>query len=88
MKIMYADDSDYGQQILQIMAELAELMDEEKLYTKNEICSRLRKIKNWSYNLVGMVQETPATDDFYNPFTSVEMWHENLAELERIGRRE
>ena len=83
MKIMYADDSDYGQDILQIMGELAMLMEEDKLYTKNEICSHLNKIKNWAYNLKQRVMDTLAGDDYFNPFISVEMWHESLRELER-----
>lgn len=65
MKIIYDEESDYGQQILQIMAELASLMDEDKLYTKTEICSILIKVKNYAYNLKDKVRNTPAVDDFF-----------------------
>lgn len=86
MKIIYDDESDYGQQILQIMAELASLMDEDKLYTKTEICSTLTKVKNYAYNLKDMVRNTPATDDFYNPFNSTDHWHAHIAFLEEQAK--
>lgn len=86
MKIIYDDDSDYGQQILQIMGELAMLMDEEKLYTKTEICSILSKVRNYAYNLRDMVQRTPATEDFYNPFNTIEHWHNHIRFLEEQAK--
>ena len=86
MKIMYADESDYGQQILQIMGELALLMDEDKLYTKTEICKILTKVKNFAYNLKDKVQWTPATEDFYNPFNTIEHWHSHMKFLEEQAK--
>ena len=86
MKIIYDESSDYGQQILQIMGELATLMDEEKLYTKTEICSILSKVRNRAYNLRDVVQRTPATEDFYNPFNTVEHWHSHIKFLEEQAK--
>ena len=86
MKIIYDDDSDYGQLILQIMGELALLMDEEKLYTKTEITTTLRKVQNAAFNLRSKVMETPATEDFYNPFNSIEHWHTHMAFLEEMAK--
>ena len=86
MKIIYDENSDYGQQILQIMAELAILMDEDKLYTKTEICSILTKVKNYAYNLKDMVRNIPAVDDFYNPFHTLDRLQTHILFLEKQAK--
>lgn len=82
MKILYADESDYGQQILQILAELASLMEEEKLYTKTQIVSILSRIQNYAFNLKDIVRKIPAVDGFYNPYNSIDQWHAHIKALE------
>lgn len=87
MKIMYDDSSDYGQELLEILGELSSLMEEDKLYTKTQIINTLRKTRNKIANLRDKVQWTLATDDYYNPFCSIEQWHKALKELE-TGEKE
>lgn len=65
--INYTDYSDYGQKVLQLAAEVAELMDPEKDYTKKEVVTHLNKIKNWAYNLKRDVIAEPADSSYWRP---------------------
>ena len=65
MKIIFADETDYGQDVLQLVGEISSLMDADKEYTKREIMIALRKIKNWSYSLERRIVSTPFDDVYF-----------------------
>ena len=65
MKITYAEETDYGQEVLQLVGEISSLMDTDHEYTKREIMVALRKIKNWSYSLERRVVSTPFDDPYF-----------------------
>lgn len=43
--IKFDEDSDYGQDVLQLIGEINELMNENKIYTKTEINGILIRVK-------------------------------------------
>ena len=65
--INYTDYSDYGQEVLQLAAEIAELMDPEKDYTKKEVVTRLNRVKNWAYILKRNVIAEPVDSSYWGP---------------------
>lgn len=65
MKIIYADETDYGQDVLQLVGEISSLMDQDKEYTKKEIMAALRRVKNWSYSLERKIVSTPFNDEYF-----------------------
>lgn len=65
MKITYTEETDYGQDVLQLAGEIASLMEPEGEYTKRQIMIALRKIKNWSYSLERKVVSTPFEDEYF-----------------------
>lgn len=65
MKIKYSEETDYGQDVLQLVGEISSLMDLDKEYTKKEILEALRKIKNWSSSVERKVRFTQFEDDYF-----------------------
>lgn len=63
--IEYNEDTYYGQAILNLLGEVAELQDPNKPYTKKEVLTHLRCIKNWAFDLERRVRYEPADSQYF-----------------------
>ena len=64
----FDEETDYGQDILVLMGEVASLMEEGRLYSKTEINSTLIRIKNRAAN----IQHEMAGKDKDTYFTGID----------------
>ena len=61
--LRYSESSDYGQEILDLVATLAFLMDDERLYTKKEIRRALAQARG----IIQTIEEHIPSDGYFEP---------------------
>ena len=61
--LRYSESSDYGQEILDLVATLAFLMDGERLYTKKEIRRALAQARG----IIQTIEEHIPSDGYFDP---------------------
>ena len=69
MTIRFDEDTIYGQDLLVLAAEVAELMDPDKLYSKTEIYQHLYRMKNWAGNIISDLRSSGKDGEGYSSGT-------------------
>ena len=65
MTIRYVEESDYGQDLLVLLAEIDLLMDKDRDYTKTEIDKTLHRVRNRCYNIITDLRRSGKDGDGY-----------------------
>ncbi len=61
--LRYHESSDYGQEILDLVATLAFLMDDERVYTKKEIRRALAQARG----IIEIIESHIPSDSYFDP---------------------